>query len=275
MYIHFTFGTLGKENRLTEQTEGVISDILIKRRLLIGKNKEFLPTFNDPSAKILSFEDAIISKEDIHWSVPVNPDDAYIRNLSQAPPISYLPHDVAMICFIKIPFNKLKNSPHSQQYGKFGLGFEDNFLKQKGIKPVRYYTEKSVSIDPAIKEWNKNKGKSLLPEEKREIEKEILHFRKPATLFPSFKNSPIAKVEKSSGRFDMTLWTYDRYAEGYNFRDEQEHRIVFKNDENYMYFEEKNIFRIIVPNEESKATIEHFLMKEWTVRPEVTVYPQS
>lgn len=273
MYIHFAFGHLGKEGKLMEQTERVISDILAKRRLLISKNKEFIPTFNDPSAKVLPFEDAVISTDGIHWNVPANPDEEYIKNLPQAPPVSYLPHDVAMICFINIPFNKLKSSPHSQQYGKFGLAFDVEFLKKKDIKPVQYYTETSVRKDNAITKWNKDKGRGLSQEEKRKLEQEILHFRKPATLFPSFKKSPIAILHKSTDKLEMTLWTYDRYAEEYNFRDEQEHRIVFNREEDFMYFEENNIFRIIVPDTQSKDTIERFLKSEWKVHPEVIVFP--
>jgi hypothetical protein len=275
MIIHFAFGDLGRKGEIKEQTKRVISDILTERRLLISKNKEFIPAFTDPNTKASPFKDAKILEDKIYWDIPANPDDEYTNNLPQAPAVIYLPHKVRMICFINISFKKLKNSLHPEYYGKFGIVFKEHFLKQKGIKPVTYYTEESVTKNAAIKKWNENKGKNLSPEEKKKLEKEILYFRKPASLFPSFKKPYIAKVVKKTGELDFSISTYDRYPDEYNFRNEQEYRIVFENDEDYMYFEERNIFRIITPDEESKSAIASFFKNQWGFQPEVMVFPSG
>lgn len=266
MFIHFAFGTLGKKEKVKEQTYNVIEHILKRKRLKVSKCKEFIPAFNSPHYKGISWDSLMISKQSL-----VSHSDT--MKLTSVEPITYLPMDVSMICFIKISLKKLKNSSHSKQYGKFGIVLTDNLLKSKGIKPVVYYTEKSLWKDQIIKKWNKNKGRNLPPEEKKKVEKEILHFRKPAVLFPSFLKSIIGIINSNSDGINLELWTYNRYEEGYNFRDENEYRIVFEKGEDYLYFEEKHIYMIITPDESSKINVEKYLSYAWNRQPQVIVFP--
>lgn len=66
---------------------------------------------------------------------------------------------------------------------------------------------------------------------------------------------------------------YSRYQIGYNFRNEQEHRIVFNDNEKYLYFDEEGFFMIITPNDESKIRVENYLKANWERPPIVKIFP--
>ena len=266
MFIHFAFGNIGKEGKIKDQTYNVIEHIFKEKRLKVSRCKEFIPTFNAPHNRAISWDSFRISNQGLV---------SHSDNMKQMPvePIAYLPMDVYMICFIKISLKKLKCSSHSRQYGKFGIVLTDIFLKSKGLKSVSYYTEESLWRDTAIKKWNEKKGRNLSPGEKKKIEKEILCFRKPALLFPSFSKSIIGIINKDVDGVTFGLWTYNRYEEGYNFREENEYRIVFEREENYLHFEEKDLYMIITPDESSKIDVEKYLRCAWNRQPQVIVFP--
>jgi len=273
MLIHFAFGSLGKQGKTEEQTRRVIELILQEKRLLVFKCKEFIPAYPKKGVKRIPPEMFKVTgdgeasatfypKEDPDWLSKL-PDDTTIH---------YLPMDVPMICFIKTSFNQLKSSPHSAEYGKFGLALTDGFLKRKGIKPVLYYTESSLWNDNVIRKWNYNQNK-ISSKEKTELEREILSYRKPATLFPSFKESVTIKLTRASEGTTLEYLTYDRYPHNYDFSKEKEHRIVFDEGVDYLYFGEDDLFMVIVPDLKSKGEVEAFIKRNWSKQPKVEVYP--
>ncbi len=274
MLIHFAFGQLGKQGNTAEQTRLVIEEILAitNKRILVSKCKEFIPALPVAGAKIPPPEMFAVDKdEDGVVSAKVElekfhqlPDDTDIR---------YLPVDVSMICFIEIPFKLLKSTPHSQEYGKFGLVFEKEFLRAQGVQPVIYYTEKSLWEDPLILEWS-NTRNSRNSQKRQKLTKEITLYRKPATYFPAFAEQTMMKVTRNEkGTFLEHCHKYDRYEIGYDFRNEQEYRITFEKGQNFMDFTEKDLSMIITPDLLSKSQIDNYLNKEWEYIPQVKVFP--
>lgn len=273
MYIHFSFGALGKQGKTEEQTKQVIELILQEKRLLVSKCKEFIPVFPKKGAKRIPPEMFKVTgdgeasatfypKEDPDWLSEL-PDDTRVH---------YLPMDVPMICFIKTSFNQLKSSPHSAEYGKFGLALIDGFLKRKGIKPVSYYTESSLWSDELIIRWNSDHNK-MSSKDKTDLEREILSYRKPATLFPTFKESVTMKLTRASQGTTLQYLTYDRYPDNYDFTKEKEHRIIFDEGVDYLSFGEDDLFMVIVPDLKFKGEVETFLKRNWSKQPKVEVYP--
>lgn len=273
MFIHFAFGSLGKQGKTEEQTKLVIELILREKRLLVSKCKEFIPTFPKKGTKRIPPEmfevtgDGIASatfypKEDPDWLSKL-PDDTTIH---------YRPMDLPMICFIKISLSQLKNSTHSVEYGKFALAFTDNFLKSKGIKPVFYHTESGLWNDDVIRRWNFEQNR-MSKKDKADLEREILSYRKPATLFPSFKESVTIKLTRASEGTTLEYLTYDRYPDGYDFTKEKEHRIVFDKGADYLYFDEDDLFMVITPDLKSKDEVESFFKRNWSKQPKVEVFP--
>lgn len=269
MFIHFAFGPLGKQGKVEEQTQKTIDCILKERRLKISKCKEFIPTFNPAESKTMPFN--MFEKKNDRLEAKIDLEEA--NKLPNAPPITYLPVDVPMICFIKTSFKKLRNSPHQNEYGKFGISLADSFLKSKGIRPVRYYTEKSLYKDLFIRKWNLHRGKDLSQEERKIIKREIVSYRKPAALFPSFITSVTAIVSKFSDGIEVQYFTYDRYPTGYDFTLENEYRITFKEGVEYLNFSENDLHMLITPNSKSQSEVEEYLHKNWEIQPKVVVFP--
>lgn len=272
MYIHFAFGSLGKQGKTKEQTEKVIQLILKEKRLLVSKCKEFLPAFPERGAKIIPRERFKVVENGLAATFYPKEDPSWFDKLPDDTRIHYLPMDVPMICFIKIAFNQLRTCPHSREYGKFGIILDDGFLKLKGIRPVKYYTEESLRTDSLIRKWNYNQ-KALSAEAKKDLEKEILTYRKPATLFPSFKESVITELTRTSKGMKVKYLTYDRYQEGYDFTKENEYRIVFDEGVDYLYFDEGDLFMVITPNSEAKRRVETFLNQNWNRQPIIEEFP--
>lgn len=273
MFIHFAFGTLGRQGKLQEQTEAIIQYILNEKRLKVSKCKEFIPAFPTLGAKRIPPDMFKATDDGAAATFYPQKDPDWFQKLPNDTTIHYLPVDVSMICFIKIPFNQLKNSTHSNEYGRFGLVLTDSFLKASGIKPVHYYTEESLWNDSLIKKWNYVARNPNKKEEKAELEKEIVSFRKPASLFPSFKESVTMKVTRASNETRIEHLTYDRYKDGYDFRKENEYRIAFDEGVDYLYFEEQDIFMVITPDTEVRRRIQNFFSRNWKKEPRVTIYP--
>ncbi len=272
MFIHFAFGNLGKQEKVKEQTESVVEYILREKRLKVSKCKEFLPAFPKAGAKRIPREMFKVTEEGLAATFYPKEDPNWFNKLPDDKTIHYLPVDVPMLCFIKISLNQLKNSTHSNEYGRFGIVLTESFLKANGIRPVYYYTEESLWNDPLIKKWN-HATKTLSSRKKAELKKEIVSFRKPASLFPSFRESVITKITRASNGIKVEYLTYDRYKEGYDFRKENEYRIIFNEDVNYLYFDENDLFMIITPDSEAKHRIEDFFRQNWMQKPQIRIYP--
>jgi len=270
MFIHFAFGTLGKEGEILEQTKAVIDRILKEKRLKANKCVEFIPVFPDPKSKPIPLRpfkpvegrtDLVVAEVDR-------------ERIVDTPSIRYLPEDVPMICFIKIPFSQLCNSKLHKEYGKLGIVLTNDFLRTKGLKPVHYYTEESLYTDALILKWNHDRPNGKISDvEARQLQKEITAYRKPATLFPNFKKCVTHIIQFGSGKPQTSYFTYNRYATGYDFTKENEYRIVFEEGNEYLPFQEDDLYMIIAPNLEAKKTIEDCLNKNWKMKPKVKVYP--
>ncbi len=272
MFIHFAFGTLGKQGKLEEQIEATIQCILKEKMIKVFKCTEFIPEFPEPgSIRIPLDKMRFVSNESNAQSV----DDLAQKKNHELPDnesIYFLQRDVPMISFIKIAFNRLRTSNHWEEYGKMGIVLADRFLRSKGIRPVKYYTEESLWNDPLIRKWN-YELKSLPPDKREDCEKEILTYRKPSTLFPTFKNSVMAKITVAPSGGTVDLIKYNRYEEGYDFTKEHEYRIVFDEGVDYLYFEEKDLFMVITPDIKAQRRIQDFFNRNWKEEPQVTIYP--
>lgn len=273
MHIHFAFGN--DKNDSMKQCNKFIDLVLKQKRLKFTKCCEFLPALPrqgaytiDPRSmtKVMSTPKGVVEEK----SDPTFSGSSLIKGDQ----IGYLPEKVNMICFIKISFNKLRNSPHSQIYGKLGSVFTEKFLKKSGVKPVCYYTEKQLKDDPLIIRWNQSKDHV----EKTLLSKEILQYRKPASMWESFHNAASRVVHlksTSSSGFSAKLWVYDRYQIGYDFTLENEHRIVGGDSEQYMYFSEEDLYMVIVPDKERAFVINKYFEDNWTYIPKVKIFPKG
>jgi hypothetical protein len=270
MLIHFAFGSLGKAGKIEEQTKKVIELIFLEKKLLVSKNKEFIPAYPRKSEKLLPTKMfKVTGKGEASVTFHPKEDPTWYEKLPDDTRIHYLPVDIPMICFIKIAFTQLKNSTHCNEYGKFGLVFTNDFLKKKGVKPVFYYTEESLWNDELIRRWNSG---GLSKTRKVELEREIVSYRKPATLFSTFKESVTMKMTTYTNCLKLEYLTYDRYNDNYDFRKENEYRITFEKDTD-LYFEEKDLFIVIVPNVKAKGEVESFFRNSWSESPNVELYP--
>ncbi len=272
MFIHFAFGTLGKQGKLEEQTETTIQYILKEKRLKVFKCTEFIPEFPEPGSIRIPLDKMRFVSNESNAQLVYDLDQKKNHELPDNESIYFLQRDVPMISFIKIAFNQLRTSNHWMEYGKFGIVLTDRFLKSRGIGPVKYYTEQSLWNDPLIRKWN-YELKSLSPDKRKDCEKEILTYRKPSTCFPTFKNSVMAKITVASTGGTVELIKYNRYEEGYDFTKENEYRISFNEGVDYLDFEEKDLFMVITPNIEVQSRIQDFLSQNWKEKPQVTIYP--
>ena len=268
MFIHFAFGALGKRGKIREQTKAVIDRILREKRLKAHKCKEFIPIFPNPNSTPIPLKPfkAVEGRTDL---VAAEIDRNRLADIDS---IRYLPVDVPMICFIKTTFNQLRDSKLAIEYGKMGIVLANDFLKVKGIRCVHYYTEESLYRDPLILKWNHDSANGRLSEA-QQLQKEITAYRKPARLFPSFEKSVTHIIHFGSGQPRTDYFTYDRYAELYDFTKENEYRIVPDEGIEYLYFREGDVYMIITPDLEAKKAIETFLNQNWREKPKVEVYP--
>jgi hypothetical protein len=270
MFIHFAFGTLGKQDKTEEQTDKVIELILKEKRLKASKCTEFIPVFPDPNSKPIPLKPfrKVEGRNDLVVA-SIGTDNPPSNN-----PVHYLPEDVPMISFIKTAFNQLKHSKHSEEYGKYGIVFTKGFLNSNGIRPVRYYTEESLFSDPLILRWeNDVKQNKLSANETQMLKREITSYGKPATLFNSFMYSVSHIIHFNRAEGTTTgFFTYDRYPAGYDFRNESEYRIIF-DDIQYLCFNESDLFMVITPDLEGKERVKLFLKQNWSKQPKIEVFP--
>jgi len=282
MFIHFALASL--KDDFKAQIDGLIQLILEKRRLLFRENSEFITVFQ-PHIHSKFKNSRFRGKQVIHIPLEYFQQcgNALITSIDEdihldpKYDLHFLKENIKMICFINICLTQLKKSPHSKEYGRLGLVFEDNYLRKNGIKQVRYYTEESLFTDPLVVKWNEEFAyrPNLTPEElarKKELEIQILVYRKPATLFESFSESRMLAIEKSGLSIKDV---YDRYSIGYNFQTENEWRIVSLCDEEFLWFEESDLRLVIVPDSISKKRLGKYFSTRWSSTPEIVVFPDN
>lgn len=277
MFIHFAFSKL--KDDFTAQTEDVINKILEPKRLKFGINPEFIPVFQPhihPRFKGKKVEHlALESFKSTKDGVVANLTD--LKFVKPKTDIHFLPYEIHMICFIKIPLMQLSLSIHSSEYGKMGIVLKDDFLKRKGIRSVHYYPENSLFSDPLVVEWNLKFGykpnlDSNERKEKNQIESQILAFRKPAALFKSFFESRQLAINNMGTKIDIEIYdAYDRYPMGYNFSEEKEWRIISDTEE-FMQFSEDDLFMVIVPDEECRSILQNYFDENWKNTPQVELF---
>ena len=272
MFIHFAFGALGKQGKVEEQTGAVVEYILREKRLKVCPCTEFIPEFPEPGSIRIPLDKMRFVSNESNAQLVDDLDQKKNHELPDNESIYFLQRDVPMISFIKIAFNQLRTSNHWLEYGKFGIVLTDRFLRSRGIGQVKYYTEASLWNDPLIRQWN-YELESLPPDKREDCEKEILTYRKPATLFPTFKNSVMAKITAAPSGGTVELIKYNRYEEGYDFRKEHEYRIVFDESVDSLYFEEKDLFMVITPDIKAQRRIQDFFSQNWKEEPQVAIYP--
>lgn len=278
MFIHFAFA--GLKNDITAQTEFVINKILEPKSLMFRINPEFIPVFQPhlhPKFKgkkvgQIALESFKATKDGVGASL------ADLKFATPKNDIHFLPYEIHMICFIKIPLKQLSRSIHSFEYGKMGIVLKDDFLKRSGIKAVQYYEEDSLFSDPLVVKWNlkfayKPNLSSIEKKEKRELNTQILAFRKPATLFKSICESRLLAIENIGQKIDIEIVdAYARYPIGYNFREEMEWRIVSYTEE-FLPFSENDLFMVIVPDEECRSVLNQYFKKNWKIIPRIEMFP--
>jgi hypothetical protein len=272
MFIHFAFGQLGKQGKIIEQTEKVIGTILTEKRLVARNCTEFLPAFPVRGKPLPLKLPAKITKDDKgHPTVWFKIGAEITDRLPNYDEITFLPSDVAMICFINISFNDLKPSPHSNEYGKFGIVLNTQFLKSMGIRPVLYYSEESLWHDPEIIAWNNaaRRNKKNL----KAMQDEILAYKKPETYFRRFADLTTITIRKTPDNIIVSPYKYDRYPVGYDFRKEREHRIIFQSENDGLQFKEDDVYMVIVPTLEAKNHIIAYLKDKWKRLPLIEVFP--
>lgn len=278
MYIHFVFSRF-KDN-ITKQISELINKIFNDKKIIFKENPEFIPVYQTHLHP--KFKDKEVFHIDLEsfkeCDNGIEADSKDIRFIHPNSDLYFLKEDVGMICFINIALNKLKNSPHPKEYGELGLVFNERFLKKSGIKPVRYYREESLFDDPLIKKWNLKYAykPNLTAKElrnKKELETQILAYRKPATLFKSFSESRRIALRKTTSGVEMKIENvYDRYPIGYNFQDENEWRIV-SFDKEFLEFRETDLYMIIVPNSQCIEFLSKYFKTEWKNIPNILVIP--
>ena len=184
--------------------------------------------------------------------------------------VFYLPVMLSMVCFINISLKSIAKSGHTDHYGRFGLGFSNAFRDRIGVKSVHYYSEGNVLEDPLIKEFNRSARRG---ESRKDLQTEIVSFRKPMKLSENFKKSTVDSIKRTNGEMTSTSWTYDRYEIGYNFSQEKEWRTVLNDDADFVSFKENELLRVLVPNSEIQDRIASYFSEHWTHKPVVKLCP--
>lgn len=266
MFIHFTFYQY--KDDINTQCKYFIDYILSYKRLKVSKCMEFIPVFSQPNPN--NFQIDINHTKKLNEKRIDNGDSLKIVTpFTSNSLFTYLPEEVNMICFIKIPFNKLKSSDHHITYGKLGIAFSDNFLGKLGLKKVLYYDEHDLLKDKLIKEFNRH---NYTEKRKLKLIRRITTYRKPKILFKSFQESVVYNFTKYKDEIKEEYWTYKRYPLGYNFANELEWRIAYNNDIEFQSFDEKDVLLIITPNEVIKNKILNYCKKNWGIIPEIRLF---
>ncbi|NQV18670.1 MAG: hypothetical protein HQ534_09030 [Armatimonadetes bacterium] len=272
VFVHFAFSSL------KDDPEGQINSleefILEPKALRFRKNPEFIPVFRPhitprfKGKKVIHIEPKRVRNTD--YGADVNLWEESKRSTYD---ISFHRENIGMVCFIKISIKQLKSSPHSDHYGRLGLVFRKKFLIKKGIRLVQYYQEESLYNDTTVLEWNHKFAyrPNLSPEDnkrKRELEIQILAFRKPSKLFNSFSESRSIVISQNKVEIKDA---YDRYNIGYDFQKENEWRITQQNNE-YIEFSERDLQIVIAPDINSKNELKGYFKRKWTIKPIILVH---
>lgn len=175
--MHFGFGGLHREGKLREQTDSFIDHILIPKQLKSFICPEFLPIMNSPTA-LMADPDSVVTNNDGSISF-----EKYVKS----PPVALLPNDIPMICFVDIPFKKLKSWHPTEHYGKLGISFTDSFRKRLNVTKVFYYKLPNLEKDNLVIECNKAMN-SNDSDKLEQLTNKITHFRKPSILWPEFNS---------------------------------------------------------------------------------------
>lgn len=287
MLIHFAFGS--KKENTDDQTELVIENILKGCRLRYSSEcYEFLPTLHYPNPNSYSIDTRSFKLIGNQLTSPPlklpldRKENNHILKQMDAKIVKYLPKQIQMICFINIPFNKLKLSPHGLTYGKFGIVFGKRFIKKFKPQQFVYYKETDLFNDKKVIQYNQLlKLPSRTTDQNNEIIKiseEILLYRKPYKLWPSFHESVIAKIHNNNPKLqpELTLWQYDRYPENYDFSKEQEWRLsnLKVNNNEYLNFSVEDIEAIIVPDIKSRDKVCNYIEEQnYQYTPKILLFP--
>ena len=271
MLIHFAYAKYKADPN--QHIECAIKNIFSKRKLLFSKNPEFIPLINRQylpkfrGDKIVPIHLHSAKKGPNYIEINVMNNENISENL-----FSYLREDIRMICFTDISLKDIATSIHVKQYGKLGIIFHKKFLKRHGIRKVVYFEENKLIYDEKVCQWNNQYAyeptKNLNTKErlkKRELEIEILAYRKPDKMFKSFKE--LRRLNLSKGIVEDV---YNRYEIGYDFQAENEWRIVSKQD-NYLLFSESDLSIVLVPNTDIQKNLTHFFKTNWSNKPDVRV----
>jgi len=279
MLIHFAFGS--QKNNTDLQTKSIIECILAPRQLKFSTNcYEFLPALVYPmkDGYLLNMRKCRLVEEGCQ---PLPPKDNCLIPIDKRM-VKYLPEIVNMICFINIPFNKLKSSEHYLTYGMFGLVFGESFRRRFGLGQVVYYEEMSLFNDRLVLLFNELMYiNSRFRTDANEIElaqlrTEILSYRKPSKLWPSFGESVVVNISNNNpdSKCKLTYSQYDRYPQGYDFTKEQEWRIVSSTGmTEYINFSEDDLEIIIVPDIRSRDSVHEFLVQSYKALPKIFLFP--
>lgn len=264
MKIHFAFGGLGKAGMPVEQIDQFINNILTKKQLKYSICEEFIPI---PKKSDMGNINLDINKGELnngHFTV-------FTDDIIESPKIHYLPVDVSMVCFIEIAYKKLALSLHHQEYGKLGIAFTQEFYDRNDLQRVSYYSEKMILKDPLIKKYEEGQG-ILDPKLLNNISSEITKYKKPKKLYKNFSRSTVAAIKNG---LKLEFYTYSRYPENYNFENENEHRFVTEESKEYLGFCEKDVYQIIVPDEEAKRKVSKYIEYNWAYKPKISVFPEK
>lgn len=271
MLIHFAFGKYKADTNL--QIEFAIEKIFSKRELLFGKNPEFIPRIKPQyhpafiGAKIKPIPLQIAKKGPNYIGIDVMNNGNISENH-----FSYIREDIRMICFTDISMNNIDNSIHVGQYGKLGIIFHKEFLENSGIRKVYYYEEDRLINDDKVREWNFYAYRTDLNTEeklkKRELEIEILSYRKPIKMFKSFKE--LRRLNLAKGCVEDVYDVYNNFEIGYDFQKEKEWRLVsFQND--YLNFSESDLSLVLVPNDKIRVELTQYFKSNWSNLPVVKI----
>ena len=58
-----------------------------------------------------------------------------------------------------------------------------------------------------------------------------------------------------------------------DFTKEKEYRVIFDENEDYLYFSEGDLFMVITPDSKSQGEVKSLLKGNWSKQPKVEVYP--
>lgn len=263
---HFAVGSLHRAGKHYEQAEAFLSNILLPKKLRSFMCPEFMPILNNPNALTADPDSA---------RVVVGGGVTFDRWVP-SPPVSLLPNDVWMICFVDIPLKKLRHWTPANHYGRLGVAFTDKFRVRADVQRVTYYDQyANLARDSLVLRLHR----AIQIQDRQEMERLrrlVVERRKPAQLWSEL-NGLFAILHIATGVDSQTICeklTYSRYPEGYDFTVEQEARIITTEAERDVHFDESEVLAIIAPDRDTQAMVQARLGQAWSVMPQVIVFPR-